>query len=166
MQGTMAENLAKVFMITIRYLISGLLLLSTLVTFITCEETFEDPSIPFIDFQDKVIDLSLPAYQELRPDKSHMILSDIGVRGVILYHETGDEYYAYEINCSFQPGDAGANVQVHSSSLFLTDTSCGSNFSLPDGVPTAGPARSPLRLYEVRLSGSTLTITDNSANGF
>lgn len=159
----MVENQEKDFM-TIH---KDLLKLSVILFFfLGCEEDFEDPPIPFRDFQDEVIDLGLPDYQILRPDKSHIIIPDKGVRGIILYHDTGDNYYAFEINCSFEPGSASANVRVHSSSLFLLDSSCGSNFNIPDGLPTSGPARSPLRLYETRLSGQTLTITDNSANGF
>ncbi len=163
MLGIMVESREKAFMIMNRFIC--FLIVSTSFTLVNCEQTVDDIPIPFVDFQDIVINLSLPEYQALDIDKGSVLLND-GVRGIILYRESSTSYIAFERNCSFEPNSACATVKVHQSTFFMTDDCCGSNFSFQDGLPTSGPARSPLRIYETRLSGNTLTITDQSANGF
>lgn len=128
-----------------------------------CENELGDVPLPFRDFQDIIINLDLPEYRNLTNDKGYIYI-DGGVRGIIVYHESGNTYYAYERNCSYEPNNACATVEVHTSSLYMVDTCCGSIYSFPNAFPTREPARSPLRIYESSLQGRTLTITDNSAN--
>ena len=129
-----------------------------------CENELGDVPLPFQDFQDLQLNLDLPENRALNNDKGYIYRNDIGVRGVIIYHESGDNYYAYERNCSYEPNGACATVEVHSSGLYMIDNCCGSIFSFPNAFPTREPARSALRIYESSLQGRTLTITDNSAN--
>ncbi|MEQ8925077.1 MAG: hypothetical protein RLO81_04650 [Fulvivirga sp.] len=140
-----------------------LALISILPFYSGCEEDTADIPLPFTDFPDITINITLPEYQDLKT-VGHMTI-DGGVRGIILYKESDTNYIAFERNCSFEPNSACATVDVHSSGFFMVDTCCGSNYNFPDAMPTAGPARSPLRIYETSLTGSTLTITDESANG-
>jgi len=82
-----------------------------------------------------------------------------GVRGIIVYRASTDEYRAFEANCSYQPLDACALVEVESSGLFLEDSCCSSTFNF-DGFPTGGPASLPLRQYTTSLQGNFLVITN------
>lgn len=80
-----------------------------------------------------------------------------GVRGIILRRESQDIYRAFERNCTFQPADECAVVEMHSSGFYMEDTCCNSTFDL-SGFPTGGPAEYPLVEYSVAMSGDFLYI--------
>jgi len=124
---------------------------------ISCSPDLSDDPIPSVVFQDIPINLSLPEYNSLNT-KGYQYLSE-GVRGIIVYRINPTTYYAFERTCSYQPNNACATVDVHSSGLYLTDACCGSTFNSV-GEPTGGPAWRPLRKYVTSLSGNILTITD------
>ena len=123
----------------------------------SCSPDLVDDPIPFQPFPD--IEIVLSNYPALSSDGGFVMVNDGGVRGIILYRKSSISYLAFERNCSFQPNDACATIEVHSSTLFMQDACCGSSFNF-DGTPTGGPAWRPLRQYETSLSGNALTITD------
>jgi nitrite reductase/ring-hydroxylating ferredoxin subunit len=129
-----------------------------------CEPQLTDDPIPVASFPDEVINLFLPEYSTLRVDGGHKEINKLGVRGIIVYRVNATTFRAYERNCSFQPNEACATVNVHISNLFLTDPCCGSSFSFEEGTPTGGPAWRPLRQYRTQLSGSTLVVSDEIIN--
>lgn len=135
----------------------GLVLLS-------CEPQLVDAPIPIASFTEFQINLFLPEYSNLRLDGGQKAINSIGVRGVIVYRINATVYRAYERNCSFQPNDACATVDIHASNLYMVDTCCGSTFNFENGQPTGGPAWRPLRQYRTELNGSLLTITDEIVN--
>lgn len=124
-----------------------------------CEPDLTDDPIPWQPFDIIQINLNLPEYVALRTDGGSKTIAG-GVRGIIVYHQSGSKYIAYEANCSYQPNSACATVRVHDSTLFLTCDCCSSNFDFITGYPTGGPAWRPLRRYYTSLNGTTLTITD------
>jgi hypothetical protein len=123
----------------------------------SCSPDLVDDPIPFQPFPDITIILS--NHPALATDGGFILINDGGVRGIILYRKNSTTYLAFERNCSFQPNDACATVDVHASTLFMQDACCGSSFNF-EGTPTGRPAWRPLQQYETTLSGSTLTITD------
>ena len=125
-----------------------------------CQPDLTDEAIPWQPFDVVNLNLNLPEYINLKMEGSYIYLDDPGVRGIIVYHQTGSNYFAYERNCSFQPNSACATVEVHASTLFMFCPCCSSNFDFDTGYPTGGAAWRPLRRYETSLNGSTLTITD------
>ena len=129
-----------------------------------CEPQLADDPIPLASFPDEVINLFLPEYSTLRVDGGYKEINKLGVRGIIVYRVNASTFRAYERNCSFQPNEACATVNVHVSNLFLTDPCCGSSFSFEEGTPTGGPAWRPLRQYRTQLSGSTLVVSDEIIN--
>ncbi len=130
--------------------------------FAACSENLVDDPIPFVAFPEEVITLSLvPALQQ---DGGHYLVNGKGVRGIIVHRVNSTTFRAFERNCSFQPNEACATVDVHTTGLFMLDACCGSNFDFPNGNPTGGPAFRPLRQYRTQLSGSTLTVTDEVIN--
>lgn len=131
----------------------------------SCKPDLYDVPIPDAFFQDIVIDLSFPEYVRLRTDGGTFDIPGKGIRGILVYRKSGGTFVAYEKNCSYQPANACANVELHSSGLFLVDYCCNSDFSLDEGNPTGGPAWRPLRQYRTYLTGFLLTITSESING-
>jgi hypothetical protein len=123
-----------------------------------CTPDLSDASIPFQPFTQIQINLNLPDYNSLRTNGGYKYI-DGGVRGIILYHKSGSEYFAFERNCSYHPNDACATVEVHISTLYMLDPCCNSIFDF-SGKPTGGVAWRPLRQYEVLVTGTDLTITD------
>lgn len=129
-----------------------------------CSRDLSDDPIPIVPFPDLVINLSFPEYQSLAQDGGYKEVGSAGVRGVIIYRKNSTTYLTYERNCSYHPNEASSTVDVHSSKLFMTDASCGSNFSFNDGAPTSGVAWRPLRKYRTELSSTSLTITSEIVN--
>jgi hypothetical protein len=130
---------------------------------IGCNSDLSDDPIPFVSFSDIILDINLPEYVGLKTDGGYKEVSG-GVRGIIVYRVNSTSFQAYEKNCSFHPNDACANVTVHSSGLFMTDSCCGSNFSLADGTPTGGQAWRPLQRYRTQFNNSRLVISDDVLN--
>ena len=136
----------------------------------SCGQNLSDDPIPVIFFPNAVINLSFPEYQQsLAVDGgfkavSNVAGSSVGVRGVIIYRRDISTFLAFEVNCSYHPNEASANVNVNASRLFMTCSGCGSNFSFADGSPTGGVAWRPLRKYRTELTGNILTITSDIVN--
>ncbi len=135
-----------------------------LLFFSSCDDNFQGDQIPIADFQDVVINLSLPEYRNINRDGTSIYINSGGLRGLILYRETSSSYIAFERTCTYEPSSASANVEIHTSTIYMQDPFCGSIFQFPSGQPTSGPARYNLRIYETQLAGNILTITDNIAN--
>lgn len=130
-----------------------------------CNPQLSDYPIPDAFFPDIIMNLNLPDYIALRSDGGVYSIPDKGVRGILVYRKSSTSYLAYERNCSYQPNDACATVDPHSSNLFMIDSCCGTSFDFEDGVPTGGPGWRPLRRYKTFLDGSDLTIISESDNG-
>ncbi len=126
---------------------------------LACSPDLEDDPIPFIAFSPISINLNLPEFVGLKTDGGYKEIGG-GVRGIVVYRKNSAEYLAWEKNCSFQPNDVCATVNVHISGLYLTDACCNSNFDFSSGLPTSGPAWRPLQRYATQLNGSELLVTD------
>lgn len=163
MQGITEESLVRASTIMNKY--KNLFLLLFAFCFTHCDDDFQEIPLPPADFPDIVMNLRLPEFDDLQVDRGFIIIPTAGIRGIIVYRQSATEYTAFELNCSFESNAAAANVEVDPSGFSLIDRSCTSRFSTDNGMPIAGPARSSLRIYESRLDGNTLTITDESANG-
>ncbi len=124
----------------------------------SCGSDLSDDAIPLPSFADLQLNLSLPSNFALQATGGYKLIGD-GVRGIILYRKNASTVLAFERNCSYQPNDACATVEVHTSGLFMNDPCCGSTFRFEDGNPTGGVAWRPLQQYSATLSGNTLTVT-------
>jgi nitrite reductase/ring-hydroxylating ferredoxin subunit len=140
--------------------ISWVVLLLAAMMFITCTSDPGDDPIPPISFPDKVLNLNLPDNIILRNKGASKAYNDIGVRGVIVYCADVGVYHAYERNCSYQPNEACATVNIDVSTLFMVDPCCNSMFDFNTGMPSGGVAFRPLRQYRTTFNGTELVITD------
>ena len=122
---------------------------------IACESSGPEDQIPAA-IVNETINLTNQQYLSLQFVGGNVTISG-GVRGIIIYHASNNEYRAFERNCSYEPLNTCARVEVDGSGLFLIDSCCTSTFNF-DGFPTGGPASLPLRLYPTILQGDLLTI--------
>ena len=81
-----------------------------------------------------------------------------GVRGIIIYRRSTDEFMAYERNCPYQPSNSCALVEVDNSAVMAVDSCCGSQFLLLDGSIVKGPATILLKQYHTYFDGIKLHV--------
>ena len=124
---------------------------------LACGETTEDPVMPNAIVNEQ-INITNIQYNDLRRDNGFIYLKG-GLKGIILFHKTGNTYAAFERNCPYQPFDDCALVSVDKSGFFMSDSCCKSVFDL-NGYVTGGPSRYPLKQYATSLSGNLLYITN------
>lgn len=116
-----------------------------------------------VAFPEIIVNLTYPQFQSLKIDGGYKYI-DGGVHGIILYRLNENTYVAFERACPHHPYDENATVAVDMSALFMIDQNCKSNFSFPDGSPTAGPARRAMWIYRTTMEGTKLTISDEIVN--
>jgi hypothetical protein len=133
---------------------------SSMIAFLmACAPDQSEDAIPYVPFADVNINLSLPQYFSLQSAGNYLLISEGGVKGLILFHHSNGQFYAFDRNCSFQPLDACSTVGVDITGLRLEDSCCGSVFDF-EGNPIDGPARRPLRRYVTHVAGTQLVVTD------
>ena len=124
-----------------------------------CNDSDDGNQIPFV-IVEEIINLNNFEFLPLRT-LGGTVTINAGVRGIIIYRESNTVYRAFESNCTYQPQNACADVEVDESRLFLIDPCCGSKFDF-QGLPIEGPAFVPLLEYSTSLSGNTLRISNGS----
>ena len=122
-----------------------------------CESSDPEEQIP-VAIVNETINLTNQQYINLQFVGGHVNIPG-GVRGISIYRASTEEYRAFERNCSYQPLNTCARIEVDGSGLFFIDTCCSSTFNF-DGFPTGGPASLPLRQYTALVDGNFLTIVN------
>ena len=151
MQDIMAGNRVGAFILMSKHLRLVILFFVAL----SCEPSIEESGVPNVAVNEE-INLSDIDNIDLKQIGGYIYVQG-GVRGIIVIHESLNLYRAYDRNCTFQPAEASAVVDVNSSGFYIEDTSCTSTFDL-NGFPTGGPAEFPLKEYGVSLAGDILFI--------
>jgi hypothetical protein len=134
-----------------------ILILIQIALLLGCQPTVEQSGIPNVAVNVEVIlsDIDNAALQQI----GGYIYLQGGVRGIILFRESQSQYRAFDRNCTYQPSDPAAIIEVNASGFYMEDLSCKSNFDL-GGFPTDGPAEFPLKEYNVSLAGDFLLISN------
>lgn len=83
-----------------------------------------------------------------------------GVRGLLIIKEGTNIYRAYDRACPYHPRESCALVSMHSSTFYLMDDCCGSQFDKSGNV-TKGPAQQPLFQYNTYQNGNFLIIRND-----
>ena len=122
---------------------------------IGCEPAIEDSGVPnvYVNLEINLNDIDNAPLQMI----GGFIYAQGGSRGIIVLRESQNNYKAFDRNCTYQPKDACAIVDMHSSGFYMEDDCCASTFNL-SGFPTGGPAEFPLKEYSISLSGDLLFI--------
>ncbi len=81
-----------------------------------------------------------------------------GVRGILVYRQSTDQFKAYDRNCTYQSTNPCATVYVDATNILAVDTCCKSKFLLMDGSVSHGPALFPLKAYNTTFDGNVLHI--------
>ncbi len=136
----------------------GIMLASILFVSSGCEEETRPSEIPFV-FTEFTINLNLQEYIPLLTNGGY-VLDNRGYKGIIIYRESENVYYAIERACTYNPLEPCEIVTVDQSGFFLIDKCCGSTFDF-QGNPTGSPANRPLLLYNTYLENNFLTISND-----
>jgi len=80
-----------------------------------------------------------------------------GVKGLIIYRRSQNEFMAYERNSPYEPSQ-GCAVTVDQSNVLIDDKCSASQFLITDGSVTKGPATLPLKQYKTTWDGSVIHI--------
>ena len=108
-------------------------------------------------YVNEFIDLTLPEYDELKTTGNSMFI-DGGLEGIIIYHGIGNEYKAYDRNCSYQPSLSCAVIDSVSSGIAYCGC-CPSAFLIHNnGEAINAPALLPLKSYNISLENNILRI--------
>jgi nitrite reductase/ring-hydroxylating ferredoxin subunit len=84
-----------------------------------------------------------------------------GVRGIVVYRKSINDFSAYDRNCSYQPLNSCSTVDVDSNTnVYSVCPCCSSKFVLTDGSVAQGPAIQPLRQYRTFFDGNALQISN------
>jgi hypothetical protein len=96
--------------------------------------------------------LTEPSFQTLNTVGNFVYVTG-GVKGIIVYHKSIDEFVAFERSCPYDPNVSTAIISVDSSGLGLVDYNCGSKYNILDGSIVNGPTAYPLRQYYCEYDG-------------
>lgn len=116
-----------------------------LILILSCKDTKNKIPYVYVNF---TISLDDPKYSSLRTVGHSISLRDVGVKGIIIYRNTHDDFLAFERNSTFEPQN-GCIVDVIDPPGGITaiDSCSGSMYLLTNGQPVEGPASIPLKQY-------------------
>jgi nitrite reductase/ring-hydroxylating ferredoxin subunit len=136
-------------------LISVLLTLLCGLMLPACDENQQGP-IPYVPVN-IYLSLNEPSNANLLPIGGWVYVSG-GSKGIIVYHSSIDEYYAFDRNCTFEAYGSCVTLNVVQADQATEDPCCGSKFSLNGGTVLNGPATMGMVQYQTDLSGQVLHI--------
>jgi hypothetical protein len=147
-----------------------LVLISPFFILVNCNQNNTDDyyGIPYVTVN-KTINLDLPSYSNLVSIGGYAVIGNEGYRGLIVYHDGNDEFIAIDRACTYNTIEECAYVSVDNSGVFLKCghydgntwiPCCNSKFTMDGYSIQEGPAKYPLKHYQVFQSGNILTITN------
>jgi len=106
---------------------------------------------------------NLALYPQLNPPGNNEVFSGgYQYNGVLVYHYTANQFYAYDCTCPYD-GENNSKAVVSASSvssLYAVCPVCGSSFLLSTGSPNKGPSTCPLKAYtNTTYDAGTNTVT-------
>lgn len=128
----------------------------TLLVIFSCKKSRDENSIPNVSV-DLVVPLGLPQYASLNSIGNSLAISG-GVKGIIVYRKSIDEFTASERSCPFDPLVNDAIIEIDTSQVIGVDRHCGSKFSFADGSIIQGPASRGLKQYTCEYDAATQQI--------
>jgi nitrite reductase/ring-hydroxylating ferredoxin subunit len=132
-----------------------IVLIGLLFTTSQCKKDKKD-EIPYV-YVNFYININSTLYLNLNNIGGYEYITG-GVRGIIIYRRSSDEFMAYERDCPYQPSNDCALIEVDNSAIMAVDSCCGSKFLLTDGSVSNGPATRSLKTYQTSFDGTTLHV--------
>tara|TARA_B100001758_G_scaffold247959_1_gene269215 strand:+ start:44634 stop:45053 length:420 start_codon:yes stop_codon:yes gene_type:complete len=110
-------------------------------------------------YVNEIIDLSMEPYNKLIIPGSAILLDNIGVEGIIIYHGVGNYYKVYDRNCSYEPSLSCSRIDSLDDVPLAYCGCCPSIFEISNtGSPMQLPAMLPLKEYSWSLDNNMLRI--------
>ncbi len=148
-------SLQNTRLITMKYIYIATLM--SLFIFTGCEKDSGDP-LPQV-YVEETIFLNNPSNFNLTV-VGGWIYHQGGLRGLIIYRQTLDEFVAYERNCLTIIDATCSRLAVDSTNTFVTCPCDNAQYLLFDGSPTGGPAAQPLKRYRTSFDGQVIRVTN------
>jgi len=130
----------------------ALYILCTLLIFSTCNTKDDYIQDCYVNIN---IDLNLPEFSYLQ-SPGNSIFIEGGCEGIIIYHGVGDDYKAYDRNCSYEPSLSCSKIDTVDAGIAYCGC-CTSAFSLSNnGNALNSPALLPLKAYNWSLGNNNI----------
>lgn len=121
-----------------------------------CKKSNSENNIPNVTV-DRVVSLGLPQYAALNSIGNSLAI-DGGVKGIVVYRRSIDEFTASERACPYDPSVNAAIIDIDTSQVIGVDRNCGSKFSFADGSIIQGPASRPMKQYVCEYDATNQTV--------
>ena len=108
----------------------------------------------FVDFY---VYLTQPTFIKLNAVGGWVYVTG-GVKGIIVYRRSSNEFAAYERSCPYDPNAANARIEVDSSNIICVDPNCGSKFNMLDNSILNGPSTRSMKTYYADYDPSGQTV--------
>lgn len=105
------------------------------------------------------VPVNQPEFSDLESIGSSIFITG-GVKGIILYHASTNEYKAFDRNCSFEPSSLCSYIDSVNT-VIASCNCCSSKFLIDqNGISANGPAILPLKEYNTIFSSGIIKITN------
>ena len=122
---------------------------------INCNKNNQDRA--FYPTMDVYINISLPQYNTLQVPGGWAYVSG-GLKGILVYARGGNEFVAYDRNCTYNEENSCGIAEVNSDNI-LVDCECdGSQYNIFDGTVNTAPATLPLKAYQTSFNSNNNTL--------
>lgn len=125
--------------------------------FFSCKNEDSSPPIPYVPVN-RTITLANPQFSALNAVGGFVILPEEGYGGVIVVRATGDQVFAFDMQCTLDALEAEGRTSPDPSLLFLRCGKCESKWQIINGQLTQGPAIFPLLQYQTTFDGFVIKI--------
>jgi len=105
--------------------------------------------------------LSEPSNNALNSVGNWVYISGHGIKGVIVYRQTLEQFTAYDRACPYDFDVAASHIDVDSVNTIFVDKNCGSKFNLLNGQVAQGPATNPMKQYAAEYDGTNIVRIHN-----
>jgi Rieske Fe-S protein len=137
----------------------SILKIASVILFITmainCNKNNQERA--FYPALDVYINISLPQYTTLQVPGGWAYVAG-GLRGILVYAKGGNEFVAYDRNCTYNEANSCGTAEVNADNI-LVDCLCdGSQYNIFNGAVNTSPATLPLKGYQTSFNSGNNTL--------
>lgn len=146
------------------YTISKLLLLFTAFVLLSCENNDDDPiedNNPFLNppLVNLNLNLNLPEYNPLRFPGNSVILSQQGIRGIVIYNVNNDLYTAFDLSEPNRVPSDCSRMTVEGIIASCQCENCDDTYNIITGEHQTEPeTKLPMLAYRINRNGDNLSL--------
>ena len=129
---------------------------------LSCEsddDRVQNPFLVDISFQIE-LNTNLPQYSSLNFANNAVIENSIGLKGVVIYRNANDQYFAYELSDpNHSPNDC-SRMTLNGSILTCPCSNDENQYELNLGLPTSGGGEYGLKRYRASRTGDVVIVSN------